>query len=62
MASHPMTQSEIKGKKIAVPGLMTSAYLAIRICEPDFEAVVLPFDKILDAVARADRGLRPGDS
>jgi 1,4-dihydroxy-6-naphthoate synthase len=51
VASHPMTHSEIKGKKIAVPGLMTSAYLAMRICEPDFEAVVLPFDKILDAVA-----------
>jgi 1,4-dihydroxy-6-naphthoate synthase len=51
VASHPMTQTEIRGKKIAIPGTMTSAYLAMRICEPDFEAVVLPFDKILDAVA-----------
>jgi len=51
VAARPMTQTEIRGKKIAIPGTMTSAYLAMRICEPDFEAVVLPFDKILDAVA-----------
>jgi 1,4-dihydroxy-6-naphthoate synthase len=51
VAARPMTQAEIRGKKIAIPGTMTSAYLAMRICEPDFEAVVLPFDKILEAVA-----------
>lgn len=40
----------LKGKKVAVPGLLTSAYLATKLYEPDFEAVVIPFDKIMDAV------------
>ncbi|HEX8985602.1 MAG TPA: MqnA/MqnD/SBP family protein [Bryobacteraceae bacterium] len=46
----PMAQNEIKGKRIAVPGTLTTAYLTLRISEPDFEAVVTPFDKVLEAV------------
>ncbi len=59
VASRPMTPSEIKGRKIAVPGTLTSAYLTLKILEPDFEAVVVPFDKILEAVAErsVDLGL-----
>jgi len=55
----PMAQDEIKGKKIAIPGRMTSAYLALKLFEPDFEEVPIPFDKILDAVAdhSVDAGL-----
>ena len=55
----PFAPSEIKGKKIAVPGTLTTAYLTLRICEPDFEAVVTPFDKVLEAVAEhsVDLGL-----
>jgi 1,4-dihydroxy-6-naphthoate synthase len=41
---------EIKGKRIGVPGLKTSAYLTLKLYEPDFEAVVMPFDKITEAV------------
>ncbi len=41
---------ELAGKRIAVPGLKTSAYLALKLLEPQFEAVVMPFDKIIDAV------------
>src|ERR1700682_5032630 len=37
---------ELKGKRIAVPGTMTTAYLALKIFEPDFEAVITPFDQI----------------
>jgi len=40
----------IKGARIAIPGSLTSAYLALRLFEPDFEAVFLPFDRIEDAV------------
>ncbi len=47
----PFAPTEIKGKKIAVPGTLTTAYLALKICEPDFEAVATPFDKVLEAVA-----------
>ena len=50
VALRPMEPEEIRGKRIAVPGKLTSAYLALRLYEPDFDAVVTPFDKILDAV------------
>ena len=51
--------SELKGKTIAVPGKLTTAYLALRLFEPEFEAQVTPFDKILEAVesGRADAGV-----
>jgi 1,4-dihydroxy-6-naphthoate synthase len=46
VATRPMTRDDIAGKRIAVPGLMTSAYLALRLFQPDFEPVVVPFDQI----------------
>lgn len=59
VARSPMTRQEIRGKRIAIPGMLTSAYLAMRMFEPDFEAVVTPFDQIEDAVVqgKADLGL-----
>lgn len=44
---------------IAVPGKMTSAFLALRLYLGDFKHVVVPFDQIFDTVAngRADAGL-----
>jgi len=51
VSTRPMAPEEIKGKRIAVPGKMTTAYLALRLFQPDFEAVQIPFDRILDAVA-----------
>lgn len=50
VANSPLTPEEIKGKKIAVPGKLTTSYLALQIMEPDVEAVFLPFDKVLDAL------------
>jgi 1,4-dihydroxy-6-naphthoate synthase len=46
VATRPMSRDDIAGKRIAVPGLMTSAYLALRLFQPDFEPVVVPFDQI----------------
>jgi 1,4-dihydroxy-6-naphthoate synthase len=59
VAPHPMAVSELKGKRIAVPGLLTTAYLTLRLMQPDFEAVVVPFDRILEAIqdGTADAGL-----
>src|SRR5258707_15737137 len=59
VSSRPMAPEEIKGKRIAIPGRMTSAYLALKLFEPDFEEVAIPFDKILEAVAdhSVDAGL-----
>jgi len=47
----PAQLSALRGQRIAVPGLMTSAYLALRLCIGDFEPVVMPFDTIMEAVA-----------
>ena len=49
----------LKGKRVAVPGKMTTAYLVLQLYEPGVDAVVISFDQILDAVARgeADAGV-----
>jgi 1,4-dihydroxy-6-naphthoate synthase len=50
---------EVKGRKIAIPGLLTTAYLALQLYEKDFEHVVVPFDQIEQFVkdGNADAGL-----
>src|SRR5207237_9252882 len=50
VARSPMSRADIRGKRIAIPGMLTSAYLALRMFEPDFEPVVTPFDQIEEAV------------
>jgi len=59
VSTRPMELEDVKGKKVAIPGTMTSAYLAMKLIEPDFIPVVVPFDKILDTVREksADAGL-----
>ncbi|MEO7649691.1 MAG: MqnA/MqnD/SBP family protein [Bryobacteraceae bacterium] len=59
VASRPMDVEDLKGKKIAVPGKLTTAFLTLSLLEPDFIPVVVPFDKILDTVREksADVGL-----
>jgi 1,4-dihydroxy-6-naphthoate synthase len=41
----------IAGMRIAIPGELTTAFLVLQMIQPDFEAVVVPFDKIEDVVA-----------
>ena len=59
VARSPMTRSDIAGKRIAIPGMLTSAYLALRLFEPDFDPIVTPFDQIEQVVVdgKADVGL-----
>jgi 1,4-dihydroxy-6-naphthoate synthase len=49
----------LAGKKIAVPGKTTSAFLALQLFLGEFDFVVVPFDEIFDAVktGRTDAGL-----
>jgi 1,4-dihydroxy-6-naphthoate synthase len=49
----------LAGKKVAVPGKMTSAFLALQLFLGEFDYLVVPFDQIFDAVrtGRADVGL-----
>jgi 1,4-dihydroxy-6-naphthoate synthase len=51
--------ADLRSAKIAVPGKMTSAFLALQLYLGEFEHIVVPFDQIFDAVkaGRADCGL-----
>ena len=59
VAPHPMSVEDLKGKRIAIPGRLTTAFLVLNILQPDFVAVEVPFDRILEAVkdGTADVGL-----
>ncbi|MEP6491559.1 MAG: MqnA/MqnD/SBP family protein [bacterium] len=59
VARTPMSRADIRGKRIAIPGMLTSAYLGLRLFEPEFEPVITPFDQIEDVVVdgKVDLGL-----
>jgi 1,4-dihydroxy-6-naphthoate synthase len=59
VAARPLNAADIGNLKIAVPGELTSAFLALRIFDPDFQYEVVPFDKIIDHVlaGSCDAGL-----
>src|SRR5690349_16087068 len=59
VSAHPMAPKQLKGMRVAIPGKMTTAFLALSLFERDFVPVVVPFDKILDAVSEGsvDAGL-----
>jgi 5,8-dihydroxy-2-naphthoate synthase len=50
----PKTRADVRGARIAVPGPLTTAYLALRLYEPEFTAIQLPFDAIDAAVLAGD--------
>ncbi len=51
--------ASLDGVKVAIPGTLTTAFLALRLYRPQFEYEVMPFDRILEAVrdGRAQAGL-----
>jgi len=53
------TSEGVKGKKVAIPGEWTTAYLVLRLYQPNFIAVTIPFDQILKEVEEGavDAGL-----
>ena len=59
VSKEPRKAEEIPNMKIAIPGEMTSAFLAMRIYNQDFEYGVVPFDEIIDEVQNGnyDAGL-----
>ena len=59
VSKEPRKADEIGQMKIAIPGELTSAFLALRIYNKDFQYEVVEFDKIIDAVleGRVDAGL-----
>jgi 1,4-dihydroxy-6-naphthoate synthase len=59
VAKEEFPANELKNKIIAIPGTLTSAFLALKLFEPDINYVVIPFDQIIDAVkeGKVDAGL-----
>ena len=59
ISQEPMTKDDLvsgkfKDTPIAVPGLMTSAYLGLKLWEPSLNTVVVPFDQIMERVASGE--------
>lgn len=59
VSSRPLPSDSLKGVKVGVPGLLTTAFLALKMYDPDFDYEVIPFDEIQQAVleGRVDAGL-----
>jgi 1,4-dihydroxy-6-naphthoate synthase len=59
VAKEPRDPEEISQMNIAIPGELTSAFLALRIYNSDFKYTVVPFDEIIEAVqkGKVDAGL-----
>jgi 1,4-dihydroxy-6-naphthoate synthase len=57
VARSPMSRADVRGRRIAIPGPLTTAYLALRLYEPDFIPVPTPFDQIEAAVLSGDAEL-----
>jgi 1,4-dihydroxy-6-naphthoate synthase len=50
VSPRPFTANEIKKKRIAIPGTLTTAYLALQLFAPGVETEVVPFDQIIPQV------------
>jgi 1,4-dihydroxy-6-naphthoate synthase len=48
----PSDIESFQGKNIAIPGKLTSAYLALKLCLGHFQETVVPFDQIMDEVVK----------
>lgn len=59
VAKQPGSLNDFRKKRIAIPGTMTTAYLALRLALPEFEPIVYPFDEILNVTqaGEVDAGL-----
>jgi len=59
VSGKPMRPQSIAKMVVAIPGTLTTAFLALRLFEPDIQYQVVPFDKILDEVQKGkfDAGL-----
>jgi 1,4-dihydroxy-6-naphthoate synthase len=63
VAQQTMPIDQLRDKTIAVPGTLTTAYLTLRMClGVDFAHVVVPFDRIIDAVVAGEYGGRTIDA
>lgn len=59
VSREPVSAKDLPGLRVAIPGTLTSAFLALRIFNAEFDYEVIPFDQIIGAVqgGRCDAGL-----
>lgn len=59
VARKPLARADLPGLKVAIPGKLTTAHLALRLWQPEATTEIVPFDRILDAVlaGEADAGV-----
>ena len=59
VSREPMNREDLAGKRIAIPGKLTTAYLTLSLFQPDFQPETVRFDQILAHVeeGKADAGL-----
>jgi 1,4-dihydroxy-6-naphthoate synthase len=59
VSQNQLSREQLSGKRIAIPGRLTTAYLTLRLYLPDFVPVDIPFDQIEEVVAsgEVDAGL-----
>ena len=50
----PLAPEDLKRVKIAVPGTLTTAYLALKIFNPDLQTATVPFDRIIPSILAGD--------
>jgi len=53
-AEAPRTLAALAGRRVAIPGALTTAALALRLYAPAAETVVIPFDRVGEAVTRGE--------
>ncbi len=54
VARRRLERRELSGEKVAIPGQLTTAHLALKLWNPAVETRVVPFDRILETVARGE--------
>ncbi len=54
VSSRKLTLPQVKKTRIAVPGILTTAYLTLKLFAPEIETVTVPFDKIIPAVVSGE--------
>lgn len=54
VASEPLSRDDLRGVKVAIPGQLTTAHLALKLWQPEVETTIVAFDRILDVVAAGE--------
>ena len=54
VSRNPLGRADLVGCKVAIPGKLTTAHLALKLWQPEVDTEIVPFDKILDAVVEGE--------